>query len=190
MKKLLFFVFLMCSMNVSAQNGNEMNQSKTMMDQYHNNDSSNVNHGAKSGLKGFLEVGYAVGSGHYGEDRISFLATIGWQFSPYVFAGIGTGENYFANSKLYGIPLYGDLRVNILDKRITPFLETKIGSSTADVKGFFFSPSAGCRFGFKNNSAFTISLGFELQRAKCFINDNHQWRVNSYGETIKIGFDF
>ena len=108
---------------------------------------------------------------------------MGYQFNPYLFIGYGSGENYFHDSKRYGIPIYGAIRVNLLKTRVTPYIDEKIGTSIADVKGFFFRRSIGCRFGTQNNTAFTLSIVYEHQNL-------HSSDVNLEGLSINVGFDF
>ena len=165
MKHLVLILYLLCSSNIFAQEINE---------KYH---------GPKTGIKGFIESGYTIGVGKNHEGRISLLATVGYQFNPYLFIGFGSGENYFHDSKHYGIPIYGAIRANLLKTWVTPYIDAKIGTSIADVKGFFFRPSIGCRFGAQNNTAFTLSIGYEYQ-------DLRDSDVSLGGIAIKAGFDF
>ena len=186
---------------INYQNGRKENLLESMIG---NNDSYSTNRYEtnipKFGIKGFVEGGYTIGAGLYGEQRVSFMATVGCQFNPYFFVGIGSGENYFGDSKLYGIPFFADIRLNLQKTSISPLLDLKIGYSIADVKGFFLSPSVGCRFGYSNNTAFTFSIGYELQKADCFtvitdlysLNqvDYYQSKESVGGLTLKIGFEF
>ncbi len=165
MKQLILFLCFLCSTTVFAQEVSEKNYCP------------------KAGLKAFLESGYTIGVGKNHEGRISFLANVGYQINPNIFIGVGTGENYFHDSKLYSIPIYGDIRATFPNNWISAFVDAKIGASIADVKGLFFRPSIGCRLGTKNNTAFTMSVGYENQK----VRDSS---VNLRGITIIFGFDF
>ncbi len=173
MKQFLSLVFLLCSITVNAQDG-------TTFD----------GQGPKTGLKGFLEAGYTVGSDLYAADCFSFMITAGWQFDQCFFVGLGSGENYYVDTKQYAIPIYGDLRFNILDNSRSPFLDIKVGYSIADVEGLYISPSIGCRFGFKNNTAITLGMGYEIQKTNSFSDaiSNKSSRIG--GLSFKLGFDF
>ncbi len=190
---------------INYENGSKLNISGTTTDNSNfnkepYNSERKSNNGPKTGCKGFLEAGYTFGLGFYGENRITFLATAGWQINPNFFVGIGSGENYFTESKLYGIPIYADFRANIYNNGISPFFDIKAGYSIADVQGFYFSPSVGCRLGSGNNTAFTISIGYELQKADCFTIVTNAYDPNGAGIvvsnenvggiTIKVGFEF
>ena len=198
MRQILLFLFFLCATNIVAQesvekNGSPVDESSKLcrLDAY----------GPKSGLKIFVEGGYGIGAGVYGEEYISLMATVGYRFNPYFFIGVGTGEKYYVSSEKYGIPFYGHLRLNLLNISVSPFLDAKIGCSTTHVEGLFISPSVGCSWGFSDNIAFTVSLGYEYQRAKCFQanyidTDNPQYadllkNKNDFGAmTLKIGFEF
>ena len=163
MKKLLFILCILCSISCFSQDGKS--------------------HNPQTGVKGFIESGYTIGVGKGHEGRIPLLATIGWQFNPYLFIGVGSGENYFHDSKQYGIPVYGDIRANLPISWVSPYIDVKIGASMADVKGFYIRPSAGCRFGATNNTALILGIGYEHQH----INESD---LNLGGISINIGFEF
>jgi hypothetical protein len=120
------------------------------------------NSGLRLGYKGFVDFGYSVGVGDYGADRIEFSTTHGVQINKYIFAGAGVGVNYFYDSESVGIPIYAAARYTVLDKRITPFVEAKVGYAVGDVDGVYASPSIGCRFRMGNKSAFNVSVGYTL----------------------------
>ena len=182
MKQLLFLVLFLCSMNASATELEKENPSGSVMDE-NTNVRSFDGYSPKVGVKGFIEGGYTIGDGHSDIFRLSFMATAGWQFSSNLFIGIGTGENYYTDSKQYAIPIYTDFR--LINKK-NLFLDVKAGYSIGDVKGLYISPSFGCRIGTRNNTAFTFSLGYEYQNAGCLIDGSK----NVSGLTTKIGFEF
>ena len=88
--------------------------------------------------------------------------------------------------------------LNFLNTNISPFIDAKVGYSIADVKGLFLSLTVGCRFGFSNNTAFTVCVGYVFQRTDCFTAikdmsghvDIVQHKKNVGGLTVKIGVDF
>ncbi len=185
MKQLLAILLFMCSANVIAQNNKQERFETT---------------GPQKGFKILVEGGYGVGSGLYGEERISFMASIGYRFNPFIYAGVGSGENYFTSSEKYGIPLYATIRANFLNIGVSPYFDVKVGYSIADVKGLYLAPSVGCRWGFTDNIAFTASMGYELQRTDCYtaiidLNNPNDAIINNSKRNlgalnIKIGFEF
>ena len=203
MKKIKFFIaaaaLIVCS-TTSAQFTNVNSQHKQRNSR---TASSFVPHAPEKGYKGFVEAGYTFGVGDYGEGRPTFQTTHGYQFNPYIFAGIGAGFNYFTDSKAIGVPIYADGRLTFINNYITPFLDVKIGYSVVDVEGFFLSPSLGCRFGVGNDTALLLSFGYEMQIAEFQVREhlyrNGYWEVlsssylinkNCGGLTLKIGFEF
>ena len=146
MKQLFIMLMFLCSVNISAQ--------EKKYDGYD----------PQRGFKMFAEGGYGLSSGLFGEERVSFMASVGYYFNSHIFAGIGSGENYFAESKKYAIPIYANFRLNILNNSISPFLDMKVGGSIGDIKGFYMSPSVGARWAIDNIIVFTTSIGYEFQR--------------------------
>jgi len=57
--------------------------------------------------------------------------TLGCQFNPYFFLGVGSGWNYIPDSgwgkQLMSLPIYGNLRAYLGDKVCTPFFDLKVG---------------------------------------------------------------
>ena len=142
--------------------------------------------GPKNGYKGFVEAGFTVGLGDYGEDRASFTTAHGCQFNSHFFAGIGAGFSYYTSADAISVPIFADFRGTILNGNISPYVDIKAGYSILDVNGLFIAPSVGCRIGVGNNSAVTVSIGYEMQSAEYY------WvgRKNCSGLAFKLGFDF
>lgn len=159
------------------------------------NDRSNS--GLRLGYKGFVDLGYSVGFGDYSADRAEFSTTHGVQINKYIFAGAGVGVNYFYDNEKVGVPIYVDARYTALDKRITPFVEAKVGYAVGDVDGVYASPSVGCRFRMGNKSAFNVSVGYTLFTTEV-TTIYKSGRHVSYDEsteitnaaTFRVGFEF
>lgn len=157
--------------------------------------------GAKTGYRGFLDLGYTIGVGDYAAGRLDITTTHGYQTCPYFFIGVGTGIHYYTEGSSIGVPLFADLRADFLDNWVTPFFDFKIGYSVADISGFYMCPSIGCRFGFGNNLGMHISLGYTLQKATATYYSYyygyygasfsyHEESVNVGGITLKVGLEF
>lgn len=182
MKHLFAIILFLCSANLFAQ---EI--------KYDGN-------GPKTGFKVFVEGGYTQGIGLYGEERVSLMASAGYYFNSHILLGIGSGENYYTESKKYGIPLYCVFRANLLNNSISPFLDIKGGYSIGDIKGLFLAPSIGARWMIGDVIAFTTSIGYELQRTDCItaiidLNNSNNINVNQNKKnlgalSVKVGFEF
>lgn len=77
----------------------------------------------KRGYSGIVKVGAQAGDiGSYNVDVIN-----GFSFNPWVAVGAGTGL-YWNNGYGAIIPLYANVRVNILDRRVTPYGALSLGA--------------------------------------------------------------
>lgn len=143
--------------------------------------------GNKAGYKGFIDLGYTFGVGDWGEDRMSFSTSHGYQFNPYLFAGIGIGANYYFDSELFAIPIFAHIRANFIDNKVSPYVDFKIGySPNLDFEGFYMSPSIGCKIG-----AFNVGVGYVMQKVK-IVDDYYETleTINCGGISVKLGFEF
>lgn len=192
MKKIKFFVVVAALIVCSTASAQFTNTGSQYKQQTSRTIRSDIPHGPEKGYKGFIEAGYSFGVGRYGEGRPSFYTSHGYQFNPYIFAGIGAGFNYFVDSKAVGVPIFADGRITFFNNNITPFFDVKVGYSVADVKGFFLSPSLGYRFGFNNDTALLLSFGYEMQFAEYYaIYFRYYYDTKICGGlALKMGFEF
>ncbi len=150
------------------------------------------------GYRGFVDLGYALsvselqvtaGGKTYTSDisdRIMVSTTHGYQIAPYVFVGAGVGLTYWYDSdnKSVGVPIFADLRADILpESRFCPFVNAKIGYSVADIEGLYFNPTIGVRFALTEVCGLNIGVGYQVQKVK-----DIEGSCNAV--TFKLGFDF
>lgn len=152
---------------------------------------SNRDKALKSGYRGFVDFGYIFG----GFSRIELLTTHGYQFNPYIFAGVGVGLNYISDVEDFVVPIFADVRGTFLKGNITPFVDLKIGYSVADMEGFYMEPSVGCRFEMGRNLGLNISLAYTLQKYSYsgwndYYEDSNGGSGNAGGISLKVGLDF
>ena len=141
--------------------------------------------------KGFVDLGYTFGVGlGNGVDRIDLFTSHGVQLFPQLYVGAGAGLNYVycpgysEAGNGFVVPLFANVRTDILDSWITPFIDLKIGYSIVDANGFFLSPTIGCRI-----KRYNIGVGYVMQRDT--IEDFYdKYSVNVGGISIKIGINF
>ncbi len=119
--------------------------------------------GLKSGYRGFVDFGGGVGVGDWGDGRVGFSTSHGYQFCPYFFLGAGVGLNYHAGWDVVEIPIFAHLRSEFLDNAISPFLDVKIGYSPYDGTGVYAEPSVGCRVGVTDKLGLSLGIGYEMQ---------------------------
>lgn len=145
------------------------------------------------GYKGFVDLGYAIGVGSWGVDRVEFTTAHGYQFNPYLFGGIGLGVNYYTESELCNLPIFANIRANLLDAKITPFVDFRIGYSVLDVEGLYLAPSVGCRFALTRKMAVNLGVGYTLQRVGIYyVYDNYFFdeKISCSAINLKVGFEF
>lgn len=160
--------------------------------------------GRRNGWAGYITLqGGGSNVGYDGsETTLAALASVGYQFNPRWFLGVGTGIMGRPDDDLEGgcfIPIYCHGRYNFRDKKVTPFLDLKIGGmfdadepNGVDSRGgFYASPSFGYSFG-----RFDIAISYAFYRDdiefkyddwwKDFDDETENWNIY----TLSIGFRF
>lgn len=140
-----------------------------------------------TGYKGLVELGYGIGTGDFGADRILLTTSHGYQVNSYFFAGIGAGVNYYTDADLVSIPIFADFRgtLPITNSKIAPFLDMKIGYTVNDVEGFYFAPGIGIRIATSRKAGFNVGIGYELQKFDAYYS-----KETCGAFAIKVGYDF
>lgn len=145
--------------------------------------------GLTPGYRGFIDLGYTIGTGDYGEDRVEFATSHGYQFAHFLYAGLGAGVHYYFDSEVVEIPIFAHLRSEFLNNRISPFFDFKIGYTVYDATGFYLTPTVGCRFAIGNRAGFSVGLGYTMQKIE-YDDYYYSGSENVGGLSIKVGFDF
>ena len=141
------------------------------------------------------------------------------RFNSHFFFGVGGGvdclynlgysgntergclEHHKTHHKDYAIhiPVYGVFRYNILNNKITPFVELKGGYTFGEDHEhmfwptWYFSPMAGCRFGLNKVLALNVKIGYTMQLIDYYRYmelDGYDLKRNFDGFTTKIEFEF
>lgn len=147
----------------------------------------------ESGYTNITEANFGLGLGLYRYDYSYGIQTInGYLFNPHFSIGFGIGIDKY--KYLTTIPLFIDLRANILKKKTTPLISTAIGYSLMnpqqDIKvGLFINPAIGIKFFVTKKTALNFSLGYRLQeRIGIFYNYNSKFDVSSYSSFFNLKF--
>jgi len=119
---------------------------------------------------------------------IRMSTTHGRQLNNKIFLGAGLGmcfaSEWDMNKEHYSIPLYADFRVDFIDKKITPFLETKLGVDYAveGCSGFYGDLSLGCRIK-RCSISFGIDTINKVEHEYHFYNDGDEtwFSYDTYG---------
>lgn len=147
--------------------------------------------GPARGYRGFVDLGYSVGVGELGEDRLDFTTSHGYQFNPYIFAGVGAGVDYFPDSYSVSVPVFAHARSEFLKGQVSPFLDVKVGYAFVDTKGFYCNPSFGCRIGIGGGCGVSFGIGYAMQYIDMGEDELCDYAPrNCGGFSIKLGVDF
>jgi hypothetical protein len=150
--------------------------------------------GLRLGYKGFVDFGYTLGVGDYSADRAEAYTTHGCQINNVIFVGVGAGVNYYYdNDNAIGVPVYANARFTFLNKRITPFADTRVGYSLVDVEGIYGSQAIGCRFRLGDRTAFNVSVAYTLLNLQTeFSSGDFRMKEDkiSNAVTFRLGFEF
>lgn len=162
----------------------------------------NDNSGLKAGYRGTVEVGYQLGVGDFGLDRLKMNIINAYQLSPYFSLGIGTGLRFYYDADAALIPVFADFRAYVLNHKVSPYLSLGAGYSfnatnNLDGVGIFLNPAAGVSFKVSKKSSMNIGLGYEMQRMDFFFYgyyNNYPYTYssleNSGAISLTAGFSF
>lgn len=142
-------------------------------EQFRNNKKPvNQGRGLSAGYRGIIDIGYDIGVGDYGIDRIKLNIINGYQFNPHFSVGFGTGLRYFHEVAALYIPLFLDLRANILNENVSPYVAIRTGYSMRVTNsiggGFMLNPTVGVTFKTSSKSSMNIGFGYDLLRLNGF----------------------
>ena len=112
------------------------------------------------GYRGFFDVDGGFGVGHSGDGYIGFTTSHGFQTCPYFFIGAGLGVEYHVGWSTVFLPIFGNMHINFLNKRCSPFLDLKGGYSPIDGKGGYMSAAFGVNYQFTPKVGINFSFGY------------------------------
>ncbi len=161
-------------------------------EQFRNNKKPvNQGRGLSAGYKGIVDIGYDIGVGDYGVDRIRLNIINGYQFNPYFSMGFGLGVRYYYDAEAALMPFFADFRANFIDNSVSPYFSLGFGYSF-DLTDYFegvgilLNPTIGVSFKVSDKTALNIGVGYEMQRMKYYDYYNGSSSLNSGA----IGFNF
>lgn len=119
-----------------------------------------------TGLRMLIDYGYIQGIGNIKNNRFEWATSLGFQFDPIFYLGMGASYSFTLNKKESSVPIFINPRINFLDNNVTPFLDLKVGYSALEAKGWYINPNVGVSFAMKGTQAFSIGMGYSFQQAK------------------------
>ena len=171
----------------------------------------------EKGYHGSIEAGYSINTGGTISIDWTEINTIhGYQVPPNLFVGAGVGFHFtpeMKKSEIDGrphwkrdnkmeIPFFADFRWTILSKKISPFVDLRLGHNVSNGSGMYSSLGAGCRFALKKNQAVYAIAAFSSHKLKFEesymingVNYSYTWAYKEIEEnqsaiSIKVGFEF
>ena len=126
------------------------------------------------GYIGAVEYGRDINSSDSHLVTSAMVTVHGYQFSPYLFLGVGLGVQHmeyeteglkmsFTKST---IPLIAEVKAHLTKARIAPFVDSRIGYCVSGFKGLYMNPSVGVSFGISPKTGGSLALGYSFQRLK------------------------
>ncbi len=160
----------------------------------------------KKGYRGFVSLGgtASTSSLSYDKEKDTFnsdvssrftLSTVhGYQIIPQLFVGAGAQLNWYCEGdKSFSgkacVPLFFNLRTDILTTKVTPVIDFRAGYSVGGIQGFYCQPAAGVRIGFRN-IGLNILLGYEVQKVSKLSGEKVNIDGHLGGLNLSVGVDF
>ena len=101
--------------------------------------------------------------------------------------------HYYFDAEAVEIPIFADLRADLLKHSVCPFIDMKIGYTVHEDTGFYFNPMVGVRFAVGAKSAVNFGIGYTMQRIEYrYVSGGYSIpdSFNCGGFSIKLGFEF
>lgn len=170
--------------------------------------------GLEGGYHGFVDLGYTFGIGDYEFGRFEINSTHGYQFNSHLFVGVGLGLHFMPEyntpamnialdhrKKQVDVPVYGNVKWTIINKKVTPFIDGKIGHYVTHRGGLYASIAIGCRISVYNSQGINFSVGYshenlEFETFDHFTSDysmdykRSKRKLGTEGISLKISYDF
>lgn len=100
---------------------------------------------------------------------IDILTSHGFQFNNFFFLGGGAGITECTETNIM-VPIFANMRINILNRRISPVIDIKGGYAVGDHDGAYISANIGVRIGLKKRVKSAMYVMAEMS----YIGDSDQ----------------
>lgn len=131
-----------------------------------------------NGYIGIVELGYGVGIGDFGMDYLKVNFINGYRINETFSVGVGLGYRTYDDVKFFDsgsnfypelydyslIPVFLDVRVNLLKGKVSPYIVLDGGivfDSVFESLGPMFSPGVGAKFGLGRKSALHVGVSYD-----------------------------
>ncbi|MBR6278621.1 MAG: hypothetical protein IKR41_07695 [Bacteroidales bacterium] len=161
------------------------------------------------GWRAFGGFGFYSAQDRYNCDIFEVYMSLGWQFNPYLYLGLGFSEELYFDHWYYGqyasqstaaivLPLYSNFRYDVLNKKVTPFLDFGLGYAATDDRnnsysGLYCAANLGLRI-FRANVSFGYNA-VKLDRPWHFLefeNGGYNYKEVKWqgAYSVRIAVDF
>lgn len=147
------------------------------------------------GIRVFLDYAYTQGFGTIKNNRFDWATSLGFQFDPIFYLGVGLSYSMTLNNKESSVPLFINPRINFIDSNVTPYFDFKGGYSPIEGKGLYFNPSVGISCVTNRTQALSIGIGYTYQKSKYKNWSEKQEKKIHYNDTyngiqLKLTYEF
>ncbi len=170
--------------------------------------------GDGKGYKGYVDAGYSIGVGDYDLGRVEINTSHGYQFSPFVFLGAGTGLHFMSSYKTgdmeipldvrdsqVDVPVFANVRAHFCKGKVAPFVDLKGGTYVTNGGRLYANVSAGVRWALNDKQGISLSVGYASEKLKFEVfdsfydhDDMDYTRIGrlhtTEAVTVKLGLDF
>jgi len=128
------------------------------------------------------------------DPTFGFRTVNGYQFNPYITAGVGLGYEQYGNSGF--LPITFDSRIMFSRKKVSPVLNINGGYSVGvnNSGGGCLNPAIGLRIFLSKKAAFLFNVGYKTQQIAVtyydMYNNKHTTVDNIYFITVSAGVSF
>lgn len=145
----------------------------------------------KRGFRGLVDLGIHAGFGD-AEDNLLVMPsfTVGYQINRFFYIGAGCSPTLALYNNEYNdeietgfiLPIYGAIRFDFVNAKVSPFLDTRVGYSvTDDCRGLYTYIGAGCRI-----KKLSLSAGYTFQRKEY---PGHDYSFGYDGDYFRYSYD-
>lgn len=133
------------------------------------------------------ELSFVIGA-RFAKEHIFLGGGVGVDMYRYN-SDYSVGQDYYINNDGTNIPVFGVVKYNILNRKVSPFVELRTGYAFGDYDGFYVSSGVGCYFKVSPKIGLMASLNY-ICHDYDVIYDYYETTesINSLG--IKIGIEF
>ena len=149
----------------------------------------------KNGYRAYIEYGSWMNLDDTRAHATSFVTSHGYAFGKVVFIGGGFGVDRISldnNSTVItkseiNLPIFANLRVNILKRRLSPFVDLKAGYTVLGVKGGYGSFSSGLEFNITPRFGLILSLGYYFMNIEDVAYRSDSNKANTSNAFFRLG---